>query len=152
MTEDRKGHGSPLPSSTFTETPSTSSIHTCNQTMLPVVVSKVNLVTLSLEPSFFFFLIIKAGKSILSVHQGIFFLQTTIICFKSKSSFLTSLCYSEDALGYMAGRGGKNTKGPLRECDDTQLIIKDPYFIFLRQKYFNRDYKSLLLPFNCEKN
>lgn len=100
----------------------------------------------------FFFLIIKAGKSILSVHQGIFFLQTTIICFKSKSSFLTSLCYSEDALGYMAGRGGKNTKGPLRECDDTQLIIKDPYFIFLRQKYFNRDYKSLLLPFNCEKN
>lgn len=56
----------------------------------PCSVSKFNLVTLSLEPLF----ISKAIKSIYLYIKGIsffFFLQTTIICFKSQSSSPTSL-------------------------------------------------------------
>lgn len=102
----------PLPPSASTET---SSIHTCTQTMLLVVCPKstwlhsrrnpfynrsrkVNIIC---TPRLFFFSLF-------------FFSQTTIICFESKSSFLTSLCYSEDALGYKAGRDTNTKEGPLR--------------------------------------
>lgn len=107
--------GSSLSSSTCTETPS-SSIHTCNETMLLVVVSKVRSqlgYTLIGTPPLFFNIYIyihnqswKLNIVCTPRHFFFFLSQTTIICFKSKSSFLTSLRYSKDALGYKAWGGG----------------------------------------------
>lgn len=102
----------PLPSSALTETPSCS-IHTCNQTMLLVVCPKSTWLHSHGNPFH-----IQSCK-VICTPRHFFLLQTTIICFKSKKQFLPSRCYSEDALGYKAGRDENTKEGPLRECDET---------------------------------
>lgn len=118
MTEEikRKGHGQPPP--LISRHRNTIILHShMLPDHAPCSVSKVNLVTLSPEPLLYIF---KAAKSILSVHKGFFFSsQTTIICFKGKSSFQHLFCYSEDALGYETGKDRHTKEGPLRECDET---------------------------------
>lgn len=109
----------------------------CTMAMLLQVVSKDNLVTFSFEP----FLMIKTKHFMYTKALILLcFLQTTIIYFKSKSRFLTSLCYSKGALGYKVGGGThqRTTEGIQWHA----LVIKDLYIVFIRQQHLSRNYRS----------
>lgn len=116
MTEEIKRKGNLLPSSADTETP-LSFIHTCYQTTLLVVCPKSTWLHSHRNP---FYIYSKPQSQYYLYIKAFFFSsQTTIICFKGKSSFQHLFCYSEDALGYETGKDRHTKEGPLRECDET---------------------------------
>lgn len=98
--KDRKEH--PLSSSTFTERPS-SSIHTNNQTMLLVVVCPNSTWLHSHRNPFY---INSHEVNFICTPRHFFLLQTTIIGFKSKSSFPTSFMLQWRRCFRLQGREG----------------------------------------------